>query len=338
MSSSGGSATIQAGFRPPDYRKKCRCNWYPGVGLYMVRISRKFTLILFSGLFFLFLSLPVEAFQRPSPPKSRGKQPQPSTPPSVVPPVPSGPLPQLTLDQMPAIPPQVSYHAGQLTIQAQNSTLGDILGAVRTQTGASFDLPANATERVVGRFGPGPAREVLASLLNGSHFNYVMLGSPTDASAVQQVILTPKPGGATETVSGSMNQPNPVMSNTSRPTGFPVPSGVPAQAQQDGSTEEMQGDNGAETAGDENADQAEQPENDQEGATQGLPQNGAQNAQPTIKTPEQLLQELQRQQQIQQQQQQSQSQQQPQPQLQPQVVYPVNQPPNRPEQQPRPPQ
>jgi len=239
---------------------------------------------------------------------------------------------------MPAIPPQVSYHAGQLTIQAQNSTLGDILGAVRTQTGASFDLPANATERVVGRFGPGPAREVLASLLNGSHFNYVMLGSPTDASAVQQVILTPKPGGATETASGSMNQPNPVMSNTSRPTGFPVPSGVPAQAQQDGSTEEMQGDNGAETAGDENADQAEQPENDQEGATQGLPQNGAQNAQPTIKTPEQLLQELQRQQQIQQQQQQSQSQQQPQPQLQPQVVYPVNQPPNRPEQQPRPPQ
>ena len=335
MLSSGGSATIQAGFRPPDYRKKCHCSWDPGVGLYMVRISRQFTLILFSGLFFLFLSLPVEAFQRHSPPKSRAKQPQPSTPQFVVPPLPAGPLPQVTLDQMPAIPPQVSYHAGQLTIQAQNSTLGDILGAVRTQTGASFDLPTNATERVVGRFGPGPAREVLASLLNGSHFNYVMLGSPTDASAVQQVILTPKPGGATETASGSMNQPNPVMSNTSRPTGFPVPSGVPTQAQQDASTEEMQGDNGAETAGDENADQ-EQPENDQEGATQGLPQNGAQNAQPTIKTPEQLLQELQRQQQIQQQQQQSQSQQQPQPQLQPQVVYPVNQ--NRPEQQPRPPQ
>src|SRR5437660_3064244 len=174
----------------------------------MVRISRKFTLILFSGLFFLFLSLPVAAFQRPSPPKSRGKQPQPSTPQSMVPPVPAGPLPQLTLDQTPAIPPQVTYQAGQLTIQAQNSTLGDILRAVRAKTGASVDIPSNADERVVGRLGPGPAREVLASLLNGSHFNYVMVGSATDPGAVQQVILTSKSGRTTTAAaSPSVNHP-----------------------------------------------------------------------------------------------------------------------------------
>jgi hypothetical protein len=78
---------------------------------------------------------------------------------------------------MPTSAPQVSFHNDQLTIVAHNSTLGDVLRAVRNQTGAAVEIPANATERVVGRFGPGPARDVLAVLLNGSHFNYVMLGS-----------------------------------------------------------------------------------------------------------------------------------------------------------------
>jgi hypothetical protein len=118
--------------------------------------------------------------------------------------LPPEPLPQppdqepLTLEQMPAIPPQVTFQNGLLTIVAQNSTLGDILHAVRSQTGAAVDVPANATERVVGQFGPAPARDVLASLLNGSLFNYLMLGSESDASALQRVILTPKPAGVTQ--------------------------------------------------------------------------------------------------------------------------------------------
>jgi len=81
---------------------------------------------------------------------------------------------------MPAVPPKVSFSNGMLTIVAQNSTLGDILRAVRTQTGAAVEIPPNATERVVIHLGPGAPRDVLAALLNGSHFNYVMLGSPTN--------------------------------------------------------------------------------------------------------------------------------------------------------------
>ena len=106
----------------------------------------------------------------------------------------AAPAPPLRPEQMPATPPQVAFRNGQLTITAQNSTLGDILRAVRNQTGAAVDVPANATERVVGNFGPGPARDVLSSLLNGSHFNYVLMGSATNPDALEHVILTVKSG------------------------------------------------------------------------------------------------------------------------------------------------
>ena len=100
--------------------------------------------------------------------------------------------------ELPATPPQVSFQGGQLTISAQNSTLGRHLESGSDSDGATIDLPGNAPERVVGHFGPGPARDVLASLLNGSHFNYVLLGSPTDPDALDRVILMAKSGGAAD--------------------------------------------------------------------------------------------------------------------------------------------
>src|SRR5438132_3879450 len=116
-------------------------------------------------------------------------------------PQPPPPPPPPTLEQMPASAPQVFFRNGQLTIVARNSTLGDILRALHTQTGASVDVPSNATERVVSNLGPGPARDVLASLLNGSHSNYVMLGSPNDPHMVQRIIQTSKAGAAPENAS-----------------------------------------------------------------------------------------------------------------------------------------
>lgn len=107
-----------------------------------------------------------------------------------LPPPPSGPLSQIPMDQLPAAPPSVSYQNGLLTIVAQNSTLADILLAVRKLTGASIDVPPNATERVVTRLGPGPARDVLANLLNGTSFNYVMVGSASDPAALSALLLT----------------------------------------------------------------------------------------------------------------------------------------------------
>jgi hypothetical protein len=88
-------------------------------------------------------------------------------------------------------PPWVKFRDGRLTIVAVNSSLVDILKAVSAQTRATLDLPAgDLSERVVVRLGPGPTREVLAELLNGTRFNYVMLGSPSDPNLLQRIVLT----------------------------------------------------------------------------------------------------------------------------------------------------
>jgi len=97
---------------------------------------------------------------------------------------------RLTPEQMPPRPPQVSYSNGQLLVIAHNSTLADILSAVSSQTGAVIDVPpGSGSERVAGRIGPGPARDVLAALLNGSQFDYIIVASLANPAGVEHVIL-----------------------------------------------------------------------------------------------------------------------------------------------------
>jgi hypothetical protein len=147
-----------------------------------------------------------------------------------------------------------------LTIVAQNSTLGDILRSVRKHTAADIDVPATASERVVTRLGPAPAREVMAELLNGSRFNYILLGSPENANALVRVVLVAKTPDTPATVAQA---------------GTP---GAPAPAA-----------NAAEDAADANDDAAvdDTPEPATAEADQPNPD------QPGVKTPQQLLQEMQ---------------------------------------------
>jgi hypothetical protein len=214
-------------------------------------------------------------------------------PPQVVlPPLPRGPLPQVPLDQLPAAPPQVDYQDGRLTILAQNSTLGDILREVHKRTGASIEVPSSATERVVARLGPAPARDVLATLLNGSSFNYVMVGSVADPAVLSSVTLTSKPaGGAAQTVA-NVPQPAPVYMPPGRPVGIaPMIQTVPPQP---GNAQATNGDDSAEEAQD--AEESDQDEAESQGQNGAAPQP---NAGP--KTPDEMLQMLQQQQRLQQQ-------------------------------------
>jgi hypothetical protein len=217
--------------------------------------------------------------------------------PAVLPPLPRGPLPQLPMDLMPATPPKVSYQNGMLTIVAHNSTLGDILRDVHKLTGATIDVPPNATERVVTRLGPGAPRDVLASLLNGSTFNYVMLGSSSDPAALASIVLTAKPaGGATQTAANTYQPPQPMYQTQMPPQPFigqPIVAQQPVVAQ----PAPAEGDdaNADEEATDENADQDQTDAADANGAAQQEPQQPQQpNAGP--KTPEQILEMLRRQQ------------------------------------------
>ena len=184
-------------------------------------------------------------------------------------PAPVPPAPPLTPEQGPSYPPEVSFQAVQLTIVAKNSTMVDVLTAVKQRTGAAVDMPAASGERVVGRFGPGTPRDVMAQLLNGSHYDYVLLGSPADPGALKKVVLMARVNGP------AMPPP--------QPGGYAPPANQNLQAVPDIVTDDQE--NNSEMPP---AQEQEEPQPDQ-----GQPDaNG-----PAIKTPEQLLQELRQQQQ-----------------------------------------
>src|SRR5580692_367307 len=192
---------------------------------------------------------------------------------------PTGPVQQIPLDSIAAVPPQVTFQNNQLTIVAPNSTLADILRAVRKQTGAEIEVPA-APERVVTHIGPGPAREVMAELLNGSRFNYVLLGAPGDDNGLSRVVLVAKSGAQ------EVTPPNPQQVDAGQ--GMPQPGMQPQQqvnlaipqqeAPAEAEAEPADDNTNPDENGDPNAAEVEQP-----------PQDNGQ----AVKTPQQMLQEMQ---------------------------------------------
>jgi hypothetical protein len=93
--------------------------------------------------------------------------------------------------------PKVTFKNGLLAISAENVSLSDVLREVSAKTGAAIDVPSvGAGEPVFANVGPGPVREVLAALLNGSRFNYVIAGSPNSTLALKSVTLTPTHGSS----------------------------------------------------------------------------------------------------------------------------------------------
>lgn len=197
---------------------------------------------------------------------------------------PRPPLPQ----ELPPVAPTVTYRGGQLTIIAQNSTLFDILTGVRKATGAVVDAPpASAGERVATRLGPGRPSDVLAALLNGSRFDYILLGSPQDPGGVRRLILSPRSGGGAAAAGAPGSSPGAMFS---RPAVRPVPG---ARTQPPDTSE------GEEGAPEETVEPAEQVPPEPE--PQAVPPQ-----QQEIKTPEQLQEELRQHEEQQRQQQQEQ--------------------------------
>ncbi len=206
--------------------------------------------------------------------------------------VPQAPPPPPTLEQSPPTAPRISYQNGQLSIDAHNSTLAQVLRAVQVQTGATMDIPGNANnERVVGQWGPGQPRDVLNTLLNGSKFDYIILGVTGDPGAVQKVILTPRQNAAV-THSAQNNNPTPVQEQ------MPEDDPQPDESFQAPDTAEVENQNP-------NPDQPPPPPGGFRRPMQP-PIGGQQSAftpgdPNVVKTPEQLMQELQQMQQQQQQ-------------------------------------
>jgi hypothetical protein len=211
------------------------------------------------------------------------------------------------MDQLPPTPAKVSYQGGLLTISAQNSTLGEILRDVRKLTGASIEIPQNANERVVTHLGPGAPRDVLAVLLNGSAFNYVMLGSSSDPTAVSSVILMAKPSspGDVQTAANAFQSNAAPMPQNGPPQPLPFrppfqqagQPGVaqPANAEADDSKDDKDDEDSADDSADDQAQPQPQPGQPGQPAanTPGQPQQPDPN-QPNAgpKSPEQILEML----------------------------------------------
>jgi hypothetical protein len=201
---------------------------------------------------------------------------------------PQTPAPPPTLEQSAPTPPRVTYNNGQLTIIAQNATLSQVLRSVQSQTGASIEMPSGASnERVVGQLGPGQPRDVLNALLNGTKFNYIILGVSGNPGGVQKVILTTaKPASPVNTAQNNAGR-QPEEPQDEENYSEPEPQAGPPAPPQVRHRPNMPG---------------RVPEGLNQQPPQPAPENGSDNTQaPGAKTPAQLLQELQQMQQQQQQ-------------------------------------
>lgn len=107
----------------------------------------------------------------------------------------------LSLQLVPPLPPppvthraDVSFTSGQLSVSADNSSLNQILRDISRQTG--MKITGGVTdEHVFGKYGPGPPSQVLATLLNGTGSNVLLVQD--GAATPTELILTPRVGGVT---------------------------------------------------------------------------------------------------------------------------------------------
>jgi hypothetical protein len=154
------------------------------------------------------------------------------------------------IEAVPEPPLQVSYLHGMLSIRSNKATLSEVLYAVQQKTGADIAIPAGAEqEKVVASVEPAPAPEVLARLLNGSRFNFLILSAPDDPNKLDRVILStrtegnfvsPLPQMQNDDNAGEDDEPAVVRNNQQQQPDNPVPSVENQMPQQSRPPEEPQ--------------------------------------------------------------------------------------------------
>ena len=118
----------------------------------------------------------------PAPPVGQPETPAPEAQPSAPPPPPK------KVD--------VAMQDGKMSLTSDKASLAEVLNELRSQTGADIVIPPGAErEEVAVSLGPASPREVISQLLNGSRYNFIILGGNGDANGVAKLILTPKTAG-----------------------------------------------------------------------------------------------------------------------------------------------
>jgi hypothetical protein len=95
-------------------------------------------------------------------------------------------------EEPPALPPIVVYYDGLLAVTAQDAALGDILESVHASTGALVDAPA-LKEHVSVQLMPQAPVQIIASLLEGMHLNYVIVGGTSEQDLLRYLVVSRRP-------------------------------------------------------------------------------------------------------------------------------------------------
>lgn len=88
-------------------------------------------------------------------------------------------------------PARVSFLDGSLLVEANNSSLSDILQNVSDICGISMNRIENSP-RIFGVYGPGKSRDVLVDLLYGSGYNFIMVGGAIQGTPRALILVARK--------------------------------------------------------------------------------------------------------------------------------------------------
>ena len=148
------------------------------------------------------------------------------TPEAIAAPPPASPAPIWPANQPPS-QARVSWDGRGLEIEASNSSLRQILRQVAADTGAKLE-GLTQDQRIFGSYGPGPGRDVLLKLLDGSGYNVLMIGG-RDADAPLEIVLGARSQASRQIAANDRNrsdsedsEPEPQPDDPPEPTSPPV--------------------------------------------------------------------------------------------------------------------
>jgi hypothetical protein len=113
-------------------------------------------------------------------------------------PAPVAPPPPVPPAEQPANAATVNFKNGLLTVHAQNSSLIGILNLVQHQTGLVVD-GLNHDQRIYGQYGPGNISTTLSALLDGSGYDFVIVGNGSNRTPPRLILSPPGAVGAAAT-------------------------------------------------------------------------------------------------------------------------------------------
>lgn len=135
-------------------------------------------------------------------------------------------IPQPVVSPAPSPEPMaaVNYTQGQLTVVAQNASLGTVLKLISAKTGAVIDLaPELQNEPVIAQIGPSAVQEVMTALLDSPKIDYIIMGSGNVSGGMERIVVRTRQSFGRNVISMSRPQPAPA-----EQAEFKFATGVPA--------------------------------------------------------------------------------------------------------------